>query len=161
MQPKRKIKLFRKANCEQFKTDLNLYLYNNIFKYLDSSNPNVLWDSFKSELDQLSLTHIPTKMTKPRVDLPWLTNDIKRIIHKRDKMYAKIKNSKVNLNLENMKNKFKTFKKSVQTKLRKSYWDYLESVIFTNDQDNLKKKSILLSNIKKLIIQEYRWHHIH
>ena len=110
------------------------------FKHLDNSNPNILWDSFKSELAKLSETHIPTKMTKPRVDLPWLTNGIKRIIHKRDKLYAKIKKSKVNPKLENMKKKFKTLKKSVQTKIRKSYWDYLESIIFTNDQDNYKNK---------------------
>ena len=139
IQPKRKIKIYRKANWEQFKTDLNLY-YNNTFKHLDNSNPNILWDSFKSELAKLSETHIPTKMTKPRVDLPWLTNGIKRIIHKRDKLYAKIKKSKVNPKLENMKKKFKTLKKSVQTKIRKSYWDYLESIIFTNDQDNYKNK---------------------
>ena len=138
-QPKRKIKLYRKANWQQFKTDLNSY-NNDTFKNLDSSNPNVLWDSFKLELERLSSIHIPSKITKLRVDLPWLTNEIKRLIHKRDKIYSKIKMSHNLLNLQSKKNKFKALKKAIQAKIRKSYWEYLEDIIFTNDQDNYKNK---------------------
>ena len=133
------IKLYRKANWQQFKTDLNLF-NNNTFKYLDNSNPNTLWESFKVELERLSSVHIPTKITKPRVDLPWLTNNIKRLIHKRDKLYAKIKKSHDLLNIQTKKNKFKSLKKNIQAKIRKSYWEYLEDIIFTNDQDNYKNK---------------------
>ena len=39
IQPKREIKICRKANWEQFKKDLTLY-YNNTFKNLDNSNSN-------------------------------------------------------------------------------------------------------------------------
>ena len=139
-QPKREIKICRKANWEQFKKDLTLH-YNNTFKNLDNSNSNILWDSFKLELDKLTKLHIPTKMTKPRNDLPWLTNEIKRLIHKRDKLYTKIKNHCINRKtLDAMKNKYTKLKKSIQIKIRKSYWDYLETIIFTNDQENCKNK---------------------
>ena len=85
IQPKRKIKLHRKTNWEQFKADINSF--SESFQSEDESATNKLWSIFKTEIDRLSNIHIPSKMTRPRSDLPWITSSIRKKIHKRDKLY--------------------------------------------------------------------------
>ena len=101
LQPKRNIKLFGKANWEQFKADINLF--NETFQQKDESDTNSLWNSFKSEIDRLSKLHIPSKMTRSRTDLPWITGSIRIKIHRRDKLYQKVKSSKGKQNYEKLK----------------------------------------------------------
>ena len=139
LQPKRNIKLFGKANWEQFKADINLF--NETFQQKDESDTNSLWNSFKSEIDRLSKLHIPSKMTRSRTDLPWITGSIRRKIHRRDKLYQKVKSSKGKQNYEKLKSNLTKFKSVIQNEIRKSYWEYLESVIFTNDADKCKNRN--------------------
>ena len=142
LQPKRNIKLFGKANWEQFKADINLF--NETFQQKDESDTNSLWNSFKSEIDRLSKLHIPSKMTTSRTDLPWITGSIRRKIHRRDKLYQKVKSSKGKQNYEKLKGKLTKFKSVIKNEIRKSYWEYLESVIFTNDADKCKNKKKMI-----------------
>ena len=92
IQPKRKIKLHRKTNWEQFKADINSFIESFQSEY--ESATNKLWSIFKTEIDRLSNIHIPSKMTRSRSDLPWITSSIRKKIHKRDKLYHKVKQSR-------------------------------------------------------------------
>ena len=67
---------------------------------------------------------------------------IRRKIHKRDKLYQKVKSSKGKQNYEKLKSKLSKFKSAIQKEIRKSYWEYLESVIFSNDADKCKNKKL-------------------
>ena len=138
IQPKRKIKLHSKANWEQFKSDINSF--NESFQSENESDPNNLWTSFKTEIDRLSDIHIPSKITRTRSDLPWITSSIRRQIHKRDKLYHKVKSLRGKHNFEKYKSKLSKFKSIIQKEIRKSYWEYLDSVIFSNDADKCKNK---------------------
>jgi len=140
-QPKRNIKLYGKANWDQFKLDLNKY-YNNTFQNQENNDPNHLWELFKITLTKLSSKHIPSKTTKPKSDLPWVTKEIIRLIRKRDKLYSKIKTqtSSNNHNSSECKSKLKTLRSVIQNSLRKSYWKYLDSVILAGDSGNNKNK---------------------
>ena len=109
---------------------------------MDDSDTNSLWNVFIAEIDRLSKLYIPSKTTRPRTDLPWITSLIKRKIHKRDKLYQKVKSSKGKQNFEKLKSKLSKFKSALQNEIRKSYWEYLESVIFTNDADKCKNKKL-------------------
>ena len=140
LQPKRNIKLFGKANWDQFKADINTF--KETFQQMDDSDTNSLWNVFKAEIDRLSKLHIPSKTTRSRTDLPWITSLIRRKIHKRDKLYQKVKSSKGKQNFETLKSKLSKFKSALQNEIRKSYWEYLESVIFTNDADKYKNKKL-------------------
>ena len=140
IQPKRNIKLHGKANWEKFKADINSF--NESFQSEDESDPNNLWTIFKTEIDRLSNIHIPSKETRSRSDLPWITSSIRKKIHKCDKLYHKIKKSKGKQNYDKLKSKLSKFKSLIQKEIRKSYWEYLESVIFTNDGDKCKNKKL-------------------
>lgn len=137
-QPQRKIKLFGKANWDKFKEDLNSSFEK--FNNEDESDPNSLWNTFKAEIDRLTNTHIPSKITRSRSDLPWITHTIRKKIHKRDKLYYKVKSSKGKQNYDKLKSKLAKLKSIIQNEIRKSYWEYLEDVIFSNDSEKFKNK---------------------
>ena len=140
IQPKRKIKLHGKANWQNFKDDITSF--NESFQSESESDPNKLWITFKTELDRLSDMHIPTKITRTRSDLPWITSSIRKKIHKRDKLYHKVKSLKGKQNYGKNKSKLTKFKSIIQKEIRKSYWEYLDSVIFSNDADKCKNKKL-------------------
>ncbi|XP_053388820.1 uncharacterized protein LOC128551897, partial [Mercenaria mercenaria] len=133
-QVKREIKQFKKANWDSFKSDLNEY-FKNVFVKLSSNDPNILWEKFKNKVNELSSKYIPTKMTKPRSDLPWVTKKIIKMIHKRDKLHTKCKNAKGKEHYSKMRQRLTILKATIQREIRKSYWEYLESVIFSNDSE--------------------------
>ena len=103
MQSKRKIKLHGKTNWEQFKSDINSF--NESFQSKNESDPNKLWIIFKTEIDRLSDLSIPSKITRSRCDLPWISSSIRKKIHKRDKLHQKVKKSKGKQNYDKMKSK--------------------------------------------------------
>ena len=140
IQPKRKIKLHRKTNWEQFKADINSF--SESFQSEDESATNKLWSIFKTEIDRLSNIHIPSKMTRSRSDLPWITSSIRKKIHKRDKLYHKVKQSRGKPAHDKLKSKLTKFKSIIQKGIRKSYVDYLDSVIFSYDADRCKNKKL-------------------
>jgi len=89
VQPQRKIPCYKKANWSKIKSELNDF--HSKFRECKHTDPNSAWTDFKTEFHRLCDLYIPTKMTKHRQNLPWVTMDILRQIRKRDKMYARLK----------------------------------------------------------------------
>ena len=135
-QPKREIRCYNKANWLGLKQDLLKFSK----AYMDSkhTDPNTAWTCFKDELNRLCSVHIPIKTTKTRRDLPMVNQSIIRLIRKRDHLYKQIKRS--SSPSQNLVKEFKKLKYKIQKDIRNSYWQYLESVIFTQDSQPGKNK---------------------
>ena len=58
---------------------------------------------------------------RQKQDIPWLTPEIKRLIRKRDRIYKKLKSTRVEES-PNIIKKQRSAKHLVQQKLRQSYW---------------------------------------
>ena len=46
-----------------------------------------LWDMFKTTLTEAVNTHIPHKTARTRYSQPWVTANIRKLIHQRDRVY--------------------------------------------------------------------------
>ena len=57
-----------------------------------------LWTDFTTTLDKLSQECIPSKLIRGKSSLPWITQEIKRLIRKRDGLYSKFKKTKTKKN---------------------------------------------------------------
>lgn len=146
IQPRRTIKCFSKANWDGIKSDMQSFAS----KYFseDHTNPDDAWNLLKDCLNESCSKHIPTKVTKSRADLPWLTPKIIRLIRKRDKLYNKLSKTS---NPGQSKN-LKSLKSYIQKQIRASYWSYLENVIFNHDSQpgrNKKFYSLIKHNKKE------------
>ena len=98
-------------------------------------NTNDKWNLLKKALHDLSEKLIPTKPCRPKDGHPWVNNTIKRLMRKREKLYAKLKTNRTN-NL--IKTKFTLLKHKIQKEIRQAYNQYLHSII-TDQPENAEE----------------------
>ena len=68
--------------------------------------------------------HIPHKTAKSKDSQPWINNDIRKLIKRRDRLYKKSKKT----GNQTINKKYKETKHHVQKLIRKAYWDYIENI---------------------------------
>lgn len=62
-----------------------------IFENLLTGSVQDIWDVFKAALQQGISQFVPTKKLGAKKSLPWVMQEIKRLIRKRDSLYQKQK----------------------------------------------------------------------
>ena len=70
---------------------------------------------------------MPSKTLRQKQDISWLTPEIKRLIRKRDRIYKKLKSTRVEERPNIVKN-------TDLQKLRQSYWNYIENIIIEDSK---------------------------
>ena len=70
---------------------------------------------------------------RQKQDISWLTPEIKRLIRKRERIYKKLKSTRVE-ERPNIVKKHRPAKHLVQQKLRQSYWNYIENIIIEDSK---------------------------
>lgn len=75
----------------------------------------------------------PTRKLSRKVSLPWITQEIKRLIRKRDSLYIKHKKNKKVCD----RNHFLKVKHLIKSKIKQAYHNYLEDILgLTDPQDS-------------------------
>ena len=103
-----------------------------------------LWTDFVKTLDKLSEECIPSKIIRGKSSLPWITQEIKGLIRKRDSFYTKFKKS----GDQDTKTKFQTLRQQIKKKIKDSYQGYLENLLGLNDSDNTCDSKKIFSFLK-------------
>ena len=80
-----------------------------------------LWNSFKSTINQGISKFIPIKKFGVKKSLPWITQEIKRLIPKRDKLFQTQRASRKTKDRHHLKQ----VKHLIQSKTRVAYDNYL------------------------------------
>ena len=89
-QKPRKVQLFRKADWPKLKS-LMLDFQKQIASTHLNKYVNELWTEFTSALERFTSQCIPTKMIRGKASIPWITQEIRRRIRKRDHIYRNYK----------------------------------------------------------------------
>ena len=84
-------------------------LYKFIMSDPTKNDINTNWCTIKSILSNLLNDYVPYRTTKSRHNLPWITNEIKRSMRKRDKHFHRARKSMSNIDWAN----FRKFRNSV------------------------------------------------
>ena len=106
---------------------------NDILKNSHSITVEELWVRFKSSIETGISKFVPVKHIGSKKSLPWVTKSIKKLIHKRDKLYQKLKHSRSN---QQLWTKFKKFKTLIKSKIKCSYDLHLENLLDIADSDS-------------------------
>ena len=99
-----------------------------------SRNVTANWDMFSSKLNELMEKHIPTKMSSSKHTDPWITNGVKRMCRKKQRLYYKAKKTQ---HAKDWKN-YRDFRKSTQKKIRQNYWSFQNDML-NNPEDKSNK----------------------
>ena len=98
-------------------------------KYDPTKNDiNTNWCTIKSILNNLLNDYVPYRTTKSRHNLPWITNEIKRSMRKRYRLFHRARKSNSNIDWAN----FRKFRNSVAKTIISSHKNYIYNInIFT------------------------------
>ena len=130
-QKPRHIPLYRKANWDTMRLELG-ETYNKIKDLaVLGRDAEELWTVFKTDLNKSIDTHIPHKLARVKNSLPWISPEIRRLIHRRDRLYKRKKKSAD----PHIAGKFKDVKRQVQRELRRAYWKYVEGIVTPTEED--------------------------
>ena len=141
-QKRRKIHLYNKADWTTFRSKLTDYQT----KFLSEHHGKAvrqLWSDFTDKLDQLTDQCIPTKVIKGKPSLPWISREIKRLIHKRNKYYKSYRKT----GNSQLREKYVSLRHTIRKKTKESQEAYLEGLLGVDGQ---KDKATGQGNIKKL-----------
>ncbi|CAC5407296.1 unnamed protein product [Mytilus coruscus] len=121
-----------KANLETIKQEINETPQKVKELAANGCSAEELWLLFKSKLNQSVTNHIPHKIAKQKDSLPWLTPNVRKLIHHRDRLYKKKKKSAD----PKTTSKLKETKQMVQRDLRRAYWNYTENIVTPKEKNN-------------------------
>ena len=85
-----KVLNFKKVQWDQIEKDLT-ETYKQLKKDQDKMSLDELWNIFKTNVQETIHKHIPTKSIGNKSRLPWVNNQLKRLINKKNKLYKKKK----------------------------------------------------------------------
>ena len=83
------------------------------------------WNTFKNALFKSMDKHIPKKTVKGKVDVPWMTDKVKRLIKKKRRLYKKARK----LNDSKSTQAFHDFRKEVRNVLHTEYYRYINNLL--------------------------------
>ena len=126
----RKVPLFRKANWTDFRSFM-AEKKTEILNNLQQQSVEEIWKTFKTALQNGISKYVPIKKIGTKKSLPWITQEIKRLVRKRDSLYQKQKRGK-----SKDRHHFKQVKHLVQTKIRLAYNNYLQNILGLNEEGN-------------------------
>ena len=143
----RKIQIHKKADISGMKEELSQF--RDEFLTLDHSSlsTEALWQKFKTAFLQAIDKFVPSKIVTPHHSLPWVSNDLRRLCKKRKRMYQ-------NANTPAKKSAYREFSKQVDSKIKKSYFQYLTDLFTPEDEAKGWEKNKAWHNFLKNKKQE-------
>ena len=114
---------------------------------LTTTDVQELWDMFASRLEQGIHKFIPTRKVGTRDGFPWLNQEIRCLMRKRDKLYKRMKRS----GRLNDTKKFLEYKHFVRRVTDRAYERYLGDILGINTTTEQKENSSLRWILKRCI----------
>ena len=124
----RKVPLFRKADWDGFKQHLTTF-YSKFIRECKGKSVNDLWTDFRSTMESGIQKFVPIKTFGTKRSLPWVTQEIKRYIRRRDSLYQKQKGTKKAKD----RSDFIKAKHKVNASLKMAYNIYIEGLLGLED----------------------------
>ena len=118
----RRIPVWTKADWDAMKKEASSFCETFLQSYSNRSVEEN-WQMFKGKMKTI-LDNVPSKLSSTRYNLPWLTTEVKRMIRKKKRAYNKAKNGN-----EIHRAKFKRLQNATRDALRKSHWNYVNSML--------------------------------
>ena len=113
---------------------------------LATTDVQELWDKFASRLEQGIDKYIPTRKAGTRDGFPWINQEIRRLMRKRDKLYKRMKRS----GRPNDTKKFQEYKHLVRRVTDRAYERYLGDIQGINTTTEQEENSPSKVNTKKM-----------
>jgi hypothetical protein len=130
----RKVYNFNKADWEKTRSEA-IIMNDELMASFDQEDIDKNWENFKTGILKLMNNNIPSKMTSPRHNLPWLNKKLRSMTKKKHKLYNTAKMSKKTEDWA----KFKSLKKDTQKAIKAAHNQYISTILDKSLEDKKPK----------------------
>ena len=127
-QKPRLMSMYKKADWEGFENHM-LSFQNSFLASHEGKSVNLLWEEIKGALQSGIEKYVPQRTVSTKPSLPWITQEIKRNIRKRDSLYDKYKR----LRRPSDRHAFVEARHLVKHKLKQAHNRYIEDILGLTD----------------------------
>ena len=120
--PPRKIHLFNKADLQQLKKAADCFSTDFLQSDPEKRDVETNWTMISNFLNRCLSELIPSKMSKGKRHLPWITPAIKRQMRKTDRLFKKVRRQPNTAAWES----FRRFRNQVTKIVHKAHCDYID-----------------------------------
>jgi hypothetical protein len=120
-----KVYKYHQADHDEIRTRVKLLSEHFFHRNPHKCSVDVNWNFLKHGLLGILDKCVPNKLSKSKPHLPWITQEIKRAMRKRDRLHKSARSSKD----QNKWQKFRTFRNNLTAKIKRSHSDYLTNII--------------------------------
>ena len=145
----RTVHMYRKANTEGIEEELNQFSEEFMASF-EERTCSANWDEFKNSLQKAMEHHIPTKLLSCRWNLPWMNDDIKRLMKKRRRRYDAWKKYGDKADLAD----YKKLQGEVQAALKQAHNDYIDDMFEQDSEETSNPAKKLWRYVKSLKIDK-------
>jgi hypothetical protein len=131
----RKVYLYKKANNDQIKEDLQKFAEQFLSEQSSKAVVEEMWTSFKNVIFETLEKNVPSKTLKGKTDLPWITHKIQRMMKHRRKRYDKAKRTGKARHWE----EYRSIQKAVKIEIKIAHDRYLLN-LFDDTQEGCMKR---------------------
>ena len=142
-QKPRKVPLLGKADWPKFKSLMGDYQQKFLLNHFNRSVEE-LWSDFVTTIDTYASKCVPTKTIRGKTSLPWITQDIRRQIRRKDDLYRKFKKTGDQV----FRNKFLSQRKLLKRNIKASHNSYLEGLLGLTNENSVCNNKKLFSFLK-------------
>ena len=132
--PQRKVYMFDKADQQALKSDVENFVRNFLASNPENQTVDTNWDKVRDTLSEIVDTRVPSKLSKGKRSLPWISADLKRKMRKRDKLFSKAHASRNSTDWK----AFRAYRNYVTKTVRNAHHDYVNGVVGKNLTSNPK-----------------------
>ena len=130
---RRKILLWKKADLSMIKEDIRNFATTFIStRYTDIET---IWNDFKSNINSIITTRVPTKLTASKYSNPWMNTHIKRAIKRKQKAFKKARST----GTKRDRDRYKRLQQEVQWEVRRANRQYMQDIISESQTKNPKR----------------------
>ena len=134
----RQMHSYKKADWESFRTHMKTAGDDILAETNEDTPVDDILNRFNKAIDEGTKKYVPTRFTKAKERPPWITQDIKRLLRKQKKLFEK---QKGNAYTRRASKHYRSLKALIQRSTRKAYWQYIEGIINSeNDESPTKDK---------------------
>ena len=128
----RSVPIYKNANWDNIKEDMSKAEVE-IRKMAEDpkTTTGMLYTAFEEQLNKSTKENIPEKVLKKRVEYPWITNEIRKLMRRRDRLYRRWKKNKA----EDDEKELREIKREIQRKIRRAHWSYVNDLTTKQEKD--------------------------
>ena len=130
-QPRRRIPLYSEECIEPLRDAVNNLSNQILEKYDIDSDVETVWKELRDGLLQACADHVRHKTSKSKTSLPWIDQETKKMIRRRDRVHKRYKKT----GRKDLEKEFHDLKRDIQRRIRRSYWQYVERLVTDRTED--------------------------